>query len=344
MLGISTYFQDLNFEYLERASDIGAKYLFTSLHIPEEDLSDLDEKLPLFLEKVKEYNLSLVPDISPKTFEKLGVAEGDYQALKEMEFKTLRLDYGFEDYELVKELQKDFELILNASVVTKDDLLEAEKAGVDLANISVLHNFYPKSGTGLPVKNFEKLNKVFEEMNIKTMAFVTGDKLKRFPLYEGLPTLEKHRRIHPYVAAVELIEDFGIQDILIGDSEAEYKTLEWIEAYRENKVMHIPAYFEKEYEAMYEETYNVRRDPSEAMVRLLVERKANIPVSRNNTQHYGSITMENKLANRYSGELYINKVEEQFSPRSNVLGFVHPDFLGLIPYINREIDIKFVRY
>lgn len=344
MLGISTYFKDLDYKYLERASEIGAKYLFTSLHIPEEDLSNLDEQLTTFLEKVNDYNLSLVPDISPRTFEKLGVAEGDYQALKEMDFKALRLDYGFEDYELVKELQKDFELILNASVVTKEDLLEAKEAGVDLEKISVMHNFYPKTGTGLPAQSFKKLNKSFEEMNIKTMAFIAGDKLKRFPLYEGLPTLEKHRVVHPYVAAVELIEDFGIQDILIGDSKAEYKTLEWIEAYRKDRVMHIPAYFEKEFKSMYEELFNVRRDSSEAMVRLMVERKADIPVNKNNIQHYGSITMENMLAGRYSGELYINKINEQFSPRSNVLGFVHPDFLGLIPYIDRDIEIKFVAY
>ena len=88
--------------------------------------------LPEFLEKVQEYGLSLVPDISPKTFEKLGVKEGDYEALKEMGFTALRLDYGFEDYELVKKLQEDFELILNASVVNKDDLVKAKNAGVDL--------------------------------------------------------------------------------------------------------------------------------------------------------------------------------------------------------------------
>lgn len=344
MLGISTYFKDLDYKYLERASELGAKYLFTSLHIPEEDLSNLDEMLPEFLEKVQEYGLSLVPDISPKTFEKLGVKEGDYEALKEMGFTALRLDYGFEDYELVKKLQEDFELILNASVVNKDDLVKAKNAGVDLEKISVLHNFYPKTGTGLPVESFEKHNQTFEEMNIKTMAFVVGDKLKRFPLYEGLPTLEKHRLMHPYVAAVELIHEYGIHDILIGDSEAEYATLEWIEAYMKDRVMHIPAHFEEEYQSMYDKTFNVRRDLSEAMVRLLADRTPNIPVHKNNIQHYGSITMENMLAGRYSGEIYINKIEGQFSPRSNVLGFIHPDFLGLIPYIDRDTKVKFVRF
>ena len=37
MLGISVYFQDLNLKYLEEAKKCGAKYVFTSLHIPEEN-------------------------------------------------------------------------------------------------------------------------------------------------------------------------------------------------------------------------------------------------------------------------------------------------------------------
>lgn len=343
MLGISTYFTDLDYKYLKKASEIGAEYLFTSLHIPEEDFLGLNEELPIFLKKLKEYNLSLVPDISPKTFKKLGIAEGNYQALKELEFRALRLDYGFEDYELVKELQKDFELILNASVVSKTDLIEAKKYGVDLSKISVLHNFYPKTGTGLPQTSFKRINKTFSDMNIKTMAFVVGDKLKRFPLYEGLPTLEKHRRVHPYVAAVELIEEYGIHDILIGDSKAEYKTLEWIKSYQKDQLMHIPVYLEDSYQSFYNKKYKIRRDPSEGMVRLIVERKKGVPIEKNNVQHYGSITMENKLAGRYSGEVYINKVDNKLNSQSNILGFIHPDFLGLIPYMNQHIKIKFVK-
>ena len=77
MLGISTYFKDLDYEYLETASKIGAKYLFTSLHIPEEDLSHLDQELPRFLESCKKFGLELVPDISPATFEKLGVEKNN---------------------------------------------------------------------------------------------------------------------------------------------------------------------------------------------------------------------------------------------------------------------------
>ncbi len=131
MLGISSYFKDLDYDYLERASEIGAKYLFTSLHIPEEDLSQLDQELPRFLENCRKFGLELVPDISPATFEKLGVEANDYVALKDLGFTALRLDYGFDDFDVVKDLLTNFELMLNASVVNEQYIIDAKVAGVD---------------------------------------------------------------------------------------------------------------------------------------------------------------------------------------------------------------------
>lgn len=342
MLGISTYFKDLDYEYLKKASDIGAKYLFTSLHIPEEDLSKLDELLPEFLQKVQDYNLLLVPDISPATFEKLNVAEGDYQGLKDLGFKTLRLDYGFEDYELVKNLQKDFELILNASVVNEKDLLEAKAAGVDLSKISVMHNFYPKTDTGLSLEYFKKINKVFVRLGIKTMAFIPGDQLKRFPLYEGLPTVEKHRQVHPFVAAAELIHDCKVNDILIGDSEVSFETLKWIQAYMEDKTMHIPAQFTKDYQHFYDKKHSVRRDLSDSVIRVISPRTPGIEVKHNNYRKKGSITIENELSGRYSGEVQLCKKDFLMSSRANVIGFIHPDLVDLLEYIDRDTKIKFI--
>lgn len=342
MLGISTYFKDLNYEYLEKASKIGAKYLFTSLHIPEEDLSNLEQILPDFLQKVQEYNLTLVPDISPQTFNKLNVEEGDYEGLKELGFTTLRLDYGFEDYELVRKLQEDFELILNGSVVKEKDLIEASKKGVDLSRISVMHNFYPKMDTGLSLEYFKKLNEVFVKYDIKTMAFVPGDQLKRFPLYEGLPTVESHREKHPFVAAVELIQECQIKDILIGDSEAKLTTLEWIQDYMDEKLMHIPVYLEKEHLDLFEKTHNVRRDLSDAVIRMISPRIEGVAIKQNGKRFKGAITMENNLAGRYSGEIQIMKQDFPMSPRSNVIGFVHPDFIDILAYIEHDTKIKFV--
>lgn len=343
MLGISSYFKDLDYGYLEAAAAIGVKYLFTSLHIPEEDLSKLDQEMPKFLSEVKRLGLELVPDISPATFEKLGIAANDYKALKTLGFTSLRLDYGFDDFEVVKSLQKDFDLMLNASVVNEPYILDALEVGVDFKNISVLHNFYPKTETGLSLDYFKKINEVFIRHNIKIMAFVPGDALKRFPLYEGLPTVEKHRQCNPYLAAVELIHDCGITDILIGDSKAHLETLFYIESYMKDSIMHIPAFFTKNAPDMYDKTFEVRKDLSENVIRMLTPRIPGIPVTDNGPRVRGAITIENELSGRYSGEMQICKKAFPMDARTNVIGFIHPDYVDLVHAIDRYTKIKFVR-
>lgn len=343
MLGISVYFQDLDFTYLEEAAKCEAKYVFTSLHIPEEDYTSLPEKLPLFLSTCQRLGLEIVPDVSPVTFEKLGITPGDYGKLKEMGFHSLRLDYGFDDFDVLKLLLKDFKLMLNASVVNKEYLMNAQSAGIDFTNITLTHNFYPHNETGLGFTYFMEKNRVFQEFGLRLQAFVCGDELKRFPLYEGLPTVEKHRTMHPYVAAVELMSVCGVDDIMIGDSKAKIETLSFIQAYMKDKTMYIKAYFEPGYEHFYEGTYESRKDLSEHVVRITTPRVSNVPVYHNTIRPKGSITMDNQLFGRYGGEMQLLKKDFDMDARVNVIGYIHPEFIDLLEYIDRDTKIKFVR-
>lgn len=343
MLGISVYFQDLNLKYLEEAKKCGVQYVFTSLHIPEEDYSNLDQKLQLFLEKCHSLRLQVVPDVSPVTFEKLSIPHQDYKQLKKMGFKALRLDYGFDDYSVIKELQKDFYLMLNASVVNDQYLKGAQEAGIDFKKLALTHNFYPHSETGLSLEYFQKKNETFQKYDLTVQAFVCGDVLKRFPLYEGLPTVEKHRTMNPYVAAVELIHDCGIKDVFIGDSEASISTLKNIKAYMDKNIMHIPCHFEKEYEYLYDQEIQVRKDLAEKIVRLALPRTPDIPIFHNTIRQRGYIVMENKLAGRYSGEVHIIKENLPFEARTNVIGFIHPEYIDIIDYIDAQTTIVFER-
>lgn len=159
MLGISIYFQDLDYIYLQHAANLGVKYVFTSLQIPEEDYSKLNEQLRELLKICDKLNLEIVFDVSPVTFKKVGVETFDFDSLKSLGFKTLRLDYGFDDYDLIKKLQKDFNLILNASVVDQQYLDGAIKSNIDLHQMTLTHNFYPRKDTGLSLEYFmEKIN------------------------------------------------------------------------------------------------------------------------------------------------------------------------------------------
>lgn len=341
MLGISVYLQDLDIPYLEAAAAAGAEYVFTSLHIPEEDFSDIDEKLPQLLTTCHSLGLTLVPDVSPVTFEKLGIKNGDMAALKNLGITAVRLDYGFEEPGEVAGLQKDFQLFLNASVVTETFLTAAAEAGTDLAKIKLAHNFYPKQDTGLGTAAFQEINQGFLRRGLQVMAFVPGDRLKRFPLYQGLPTLEKHRGLHPYTAAVELMAAFGVQDVMIGDSLAHRKTLAMIARYQSEKILTLPVQLAHEAAELYDQVLDVRPDIPEKMIRLTTPRQKEIPVGKTLNRNLGTITMENRLAGRYSGEIAICRQTLPFAAESNCIGFVHPEFLPLLNWIDRQTKICF---
>ncbi|MFZ8764164.1 MupG family TIM beta-alpha barrel fold protein [Enterococcus diestrammenae] len=341
MLGVSVYLKDLDVSYLEQAAKIGAKYVFTSLHIPEEDFSDIDVKLPLLLETCRNNDLLLVPDVSPVTFEKLQIPAGDMEALKALGVKAVRLDYGFDDIHQLVTLQKDFILFLNASVVSLTFLQQAEAAGLDLNEIQMAHNFYPKTDTGLSASAFEADNRKLVERGLKIMAFVPGDALKRFPLYQGLPTLEKHRGVHPFVAAVELIKDFGVTDILIGDSLARFATLEMIQRYLQERVLTLPVALYGGHQDFYGQELAVRRDIPEKVVRLATPRIPKIAIEKTLQRKKGMITMENELGGRYSGEINLCREDLPFSAATNCIGFVHPEFVDLLQWVDRDTKIRF---
>lgn len=342
MFGISCYFRDLSYSYLEQAAACGAKYVFTSLHIPEEDLSQVSQIMPKFLQKIKEYGLELVPDISPVTFDKLNIPKGDFKALKTLGFNCLRLDYGFNNFDEIKSLQQDFKLILNASVIDKNYLDQAIVHGVDLAKMSVLHNFYPKKDTGLSMEFFKARNQVFKDYGIETMAFVAGDEQRRFPRYEGLPTIEKHRQYHPFVAAVELMQE-GIDVVIIGDSKASIESLKKIQRYCRDLVISLPTNFDKQYHSYYNREILVRKDLSDRVIRLNTERMQKLDIQHNYSRLKGSIVIHNSLANRYCGEINICKHNLEADASCNLIGYIHPEYIPLLEHIPGNGKICFVK-
>ncbi|MGX7030162.1 MupG family TIM beta-alpha barrel fold protein [Vagococcus zengguangii] len=342
LFGISVYLQDLSEEYIRSASENGARYIFTSLHIPEEDLSRATEQLDELITYCHQYNMLLVPDVSPVTFEKLKIPAGDFKELKEMGIKAIRLDYGFDDIDRIKSLQEDFEIILNASTLNETFITEALAYGVDLQRIIAIHNFYPKNETGLSLQSVKLMNEIFLKYEIPVMAFVTGDALKRFPLFEGLPTVESHRTKHPYVATVELIECTNSSGVMIGDSQAYASTLRFIRDYLQNKVITLPIYLDKRYHDLFSQTLTSRRDVSEKIVRLTTPRCSGIRPENNGDRQFGDIILLNDLSNRYGGEIQLCKMSLPFYSGGNKIGFVHPDFKELLHFIDGSHVIKFV--
>lgn len=342
MLGISVYLSDVDYEYLKYAASLGVRYIFTSLHIPEEDLSDLKVVLPQFLKTCESLEMEIIPDISPYTFEKLELENNDFIGLKNKGFSMVRLDYGFEDVSLVKEISKYFRIILNASLVDASYIEDLINIDFNLNNIHLMHNFYPRQDTGLDDNYFRKLNDVHQKYGLETSAFVVGDRKKRLPLFEGLPTLERHRYTNPYVAGIELLKNHGIDMIFIGDNQAKYTTLQFLNEFIEKGVVTLPAYLNQPYTSLYDKIIEIRQDTTKSLVRLKLDRKPNIPQLENNHRNVGSIVMDNKIAGRYSGEFQLVVETMPFTSRSNNIGWVHPDYIDLLKYLDNSIKIKFV--
>lgn len=343
MIGISVYISDLDYDYILKAKELGARYIFTSLHIKEENYAAIESRVHELIKFVNNYDMELIPDISPITFEKLGIENKDYQAIKDLGFKTVRLDYGFDDFDEVRTLQELFTLVLNASIVNEEYIIKAKQVGINFDNIYVMHNYYPKTDTGLSDAYFRKMNEAFIKHNIKIMAFLPGDNIKRFPLYEGLPTLEKHRNMHPFIAALDLIENYQVKEIFIGDSKAKIETLEMISLYLKNKTILIPIELEKRYEYLYNKPLKVRRDQSDVVVRIQSDRVDSLPIVDNNVRPKGTLTIENTLSGRYCGEIQLTRKNMKANAGSNVIGHIKSEFVDIVEYVDGTTTLIFVK-
>lgn len=341
MIGISVYLKDLDLNYIKQASHYGAKYVFTSLQIPEEDYSEAEKKISLLVQTCRESHLILVPDISPITLKTLHISPADLTKLSEMGFTHLRLDYGFDDFTLISKLLNQFSLMLNASVIDEDYLRLAKAAGVHMSKIYLTHNFYPHTGTGLDLEYFKEKNKLFKSYGCQIQAFVCGDDLKRFPLYEGLCTVEKHRTMHPLCATVELLQKCLVDDVFIGDSKAKISTLRAMQSYMKDHTLLLPCYLEPPYISFYNKKLKVRKEISENVIRMIWPRNKDVNIYHNTERYRGTIVMDNRLSGRYSGELTISKKNLPFESRSNVIGYIHPEYLSILNFIDSKTEIIF---
>ncbi|MGO5261079.1 phospho-sugar glycosidase domain-containing protein [Lactobacillus amylovorus] len=106
--------------------------------------------------------------------------------------------------------------------------------------------------------------------------------------------------------------------------------MKYINEYLQNHIITIPCNLLSEYKHLYNKEINIRPDQPENITRLLLPRKPNVGIRHNIVRHRGSIVMQNRLAARYSGEVYLVKHDLPFEARSNVIGFVGPEYVNIV--------------
>lgn len=338
MIGISFYLNDpLAEQRIVEASQKGVKRAFTSLHIPEET-GNLASRAKKLLETAKHHGVNVYADVSLKTPEHLGIQT--LEDLTSLGVAGIRLD-DFFDYDTIITLSKRFHIALNASIILEEDLKRLLASGIGCERLIAWHNFYPRCETGLDDLFFLDQTALFKRFNIPVCAYIPGRGEKRGPIFAGLPTLERHRDMDPFAAAVELYR-YGITDVYIGDLDPGEGLLEQLVKYDADKILPIRI----QSSILQEGEYRPRPDFARDVLRLMDTRSTE-SVAPNNTVErlLGMITMDNDLYGRYRGEVQIALRDLPADERVNVIGQVIPEDMQLLSLIQpgQRLELKVVK-
>ena len=355
MLGISVYLGSESIKefepYIQKVHKIGFSSIFTSLHIPEDDPSLYKERLQELGALANKYKMELMADISPKSLEHLGFTWDNVEGLLEWGVTGLRVDYGV-DEEIIVRMSKKMKVALNASTLTKEGLACMKDAGLRTKAVEAWHNFYPRPETGLDAAEFIETNRWLRDEGLTVMAFIPGDGKRRGPLFEGLPTLEDHRDLSPFVAYLDLMKNGFVDKILVGDIELDEKSLEQFSSFKNGiYLMRAEAAVnDKSLLDILKTIQTNRWDSARDCLRSMESREYGLigtrPVVSFNTSERvaGSITIDNEKYGRYQGEIQITRRNLSADEKVNVVGRVIEQDIPLLHYIHggENFQVKWI--
>lgn len=345
------YTLEENISFIKKSKKLGFDNIFTSLHIPEANYEKAVEEFKEIAIVADNINMKIIADISPRAFTFLGADMNNLKKVKDMGIYGVRVDFGFSPKEIssFSHNKLNLKIEINASTVTERFFNELENFSPNYKMLQACHNYYPRLNTGISTETFNRKNEMLKKRNMKISAFIPSLVNKRAPIFEGLPTLEKHRFLDPYVAAKELFA-LDMENVIFGDSIPSDDEIKRIGAINENMVeirirVNVCSLLEKK--IIFEHIHTNRLDSAEDVIRSTNSRvdlhHGNVIYPHNNARRpIGSITIDNKDYLRYSGELQICKKLLPPDMRVNVVGSVYKNDLILLDYIDDETKFKLI--
>lgn len=314
-------------------------FIFMSLHMQEEYLEIKEYKTEALklLDFLHSLKLRIIVDITQNTFKYFEV--NTVAELINLIGKCyLRFDYGIKESQIF-EGKKLAPLICN---------------GTSMLSIShpiynscyALHNYYPRTETGISREYLIKYKKAMNDNNVIPMNFIAG-KVKRKPVFDGLPTLEEHRYLKEYPAYISSV-NLGMEAVFIGDTLIDEMQLKLIRDYENTGVLKLPSILENDMNHIYNKVFTIREDIPDAMFRLIESREfsctgEDTPIGKITKRNIGSITMDNLNYPRYTGEMHISRKDLPLDERVNVIGQIHEDYLPILEWIKAYDRISFVK-
>lgn len=338
---------------VEQASALGIRRLFTSLHIPEANRDALRQELRQLLAAARSHDMDVIADISPQTTALLGIDTLRPQALLDLGITTARLDYGF-SVEKTALFSRIMPIQLNASTLQPSYIQALQDADADFSQIDCLHNFYPRPHTGLSPVYAAQQTHWLQEKGLSVGAFIASQAGRRGPLYEGLPTLEMHRRMDVSLASRHLAA-IGMQSVFIGDSHpsiAELQSLARTGREEKNVVVLKARLLSREpyIRDLLSYTFTARLDAAQDVIRAQESRShvGSHIITADGPQcplQYGDITIDNQDFQRYMGEIQIIQRSLPAEPRTNIAARILPEEQFLLSYITpgRKFRFEWVR-
>ncbi|MGX7148644.1 DUF871 domain-containing protein [Enterococcus ureasiticus] len=322
--------------YIKKMSEIGFKGIFTSLHIPEDDVTLYAQRLKELGQIAQNANMKLMVDISGEALKRAGFSFERLDEILSIGVTGLRMDYAISN-QAIAEASQYLTIGLNASTISADDVKELRSFNADFTKFEAWHNYYPRPETGLSNQFFNEKNRWLKQSGFQVFAFVPGNQRLRGPLQEGLPTLEKHRYDNPFSAALDLNENYQVDGVYLGDPEISKRTIHQFETYNRNQVLQLEVsdLGSRYYSHILGEHKN-RQDEARDVIRSADARFKKISTVESEVlreRKTGSVTLDNLDYGRYMGEIQITKNDLPANEKINVVAQIIPEDISLLRLI-----------
>ena len=317
--------------------------VFLSLHISEEFDDTFCARAEKTCHALADMGFRIIADVSVKTVSQFGCADLTELAEK-LRLWALRIDYGFSRQE-IEAMAEKMPIVLNASTTTGEDAAAIAAKGNP---VMAMHNFYPRPETGLDEDYLRETTESLRQAGLKVLAFIPGDTQKRGPVFEGLPTLEAHRKVLPSAAFADLVLNYSMEEIFVGDPGLSEKETERIHRFCREGILSIPCQIHENWHHLYDQVFTCRIDSPKWLVRFQESRiyscQGEITEPYNCVPRTaGSLTVDNLRYGRYSGEIMLIRSDLPADDRVNVIGQVPENALLLLRLIGRGTKFTLVK-
>lgn len=331
--GLDDYSKEENIKYLRQAKELGCTYVFSSAHINEAKTSQ--EELQSIIDECNKLGLKLSLDVSKRILEKFTEFEGLY---------ALRLDYGFTDEEIIELSHNAPYLVeLNASTLSYEHIRSLIDNGINTSRTRFTFNFYPKLYTGHDINDVYNKTKICNDVGIYVGAFIPSHTGFRPPMYEGLPTVEAHRKMELSIA-VEELKACGINGICFGDAYASFEEIKMLNDHNTEEVLlKLSLNKDLELDYLYNQSFRIRPDLNSYILRISTLRSSDEILSFNSVDRKRyDVTLDNSKFKRYAGEINIVLQDLPKDERVNVIGKVDTTDL-IIDKIKQGNRFRFIK-